>query len=122
MKAGLTEIGSASLFHEYLQTLGIRKPPLTSIERSWEYKRGGKAAGCYPDRKVGAGPLLSRCQADIDELKNANTKKPPDWEALIFTGADTQSRTGDLILTKDALYQLSHISTLTGKEHTVCVI
>ncbi|MGY3932997.1 hypothetical protein ACW5WU_19340 [Aeromonas encheleia] len=42
MKAGLTEIGSASLFHEYLQTLGIRKPPLTSIERNWEYKRGEK--------------------------------------------------------------------------------
>ncbi len=28
------------------------------------------------------------------------------------TGADTQNRTGDLILTKDALYRLSHISTL----------
>jgi hypothetical protein len=26
-------------------------------------------------------------------------------------GADTQSRTGDLTLTKGALYQLSHIST-----------
>ncbi len=25
-------------------------------------------------------------------------------------GADTQNRTGDLILTKDALYRLSHIS------------
>ncbi len=31
MKAGLTEIGSAGLFHEYLQTLGINKPPLTAI-------------------------------------------------------------------------------------------
>nr|WP_240041811.1 hypothetical protein [Aeromonas dhakensis] len=38
MKAGLTEIGSAGLFHEYLQTLGISKPPLTSIEKQWEYK------------------------------------------------------------------------------------
>ncbi len=28
------------------------------------------------------------------------------------SGADTQSRTGDLTLTKGALYQLSHISTL----------
>ena len=27
------------------------------------------------------------------------------------SGADTQSRTGDLTLTKGALYQLSHIST-----------
>ena len=30
----------------------------------------------------------------------------------VITGADTQSRTGDLTLTKGALYQLSHISTL----------
>ena len=28
----------------------------------------------------------------------------------LFTGADTQIRTGDLILTKDALYRLSYIS------------
>ena len=41
---------------------------------------------------------------------------------LLNNGADTQSRTGDLILTKDALYQLSHISTLTGKDRTVCAI
>ncbi|MFM5243503.1 hypothetical protein ACLH0O_13365 [Aeromonas media] len=39
MKAGLTEIGSAGLFHEYLQTLGINKPPLTEIDEQWEYKR-----------------------------------------------------------------------------------
>ncbi len=30
---------------------------------------------------------------------------------LNLDGADTQNRTGDLILTKDALYRLSHIST-----------
>ncbi len=30
----------------------------------------------------------------------------------VLSGADTQSRTGDLTLTKGALYQLSHISTL----------
>ncbi len=43
------------------------------------------------------------------------------------SGADTQSRTGDLTLTKGALYQLSHISTLNlmpefptrmGRPHT----
>ncbi len=35
------------------------------------------------------------------------------------SGADTQSRTGDLTLTKGALYQLSHISTAKGKRiHT----
>ena len=39
-----------------------------------------------------------------------NNKKPviSDW----FSGADTRIRTGDLILTKDALYLLSYISTL----------
>ena len=31
-----------------------------------------------------------------------------------FTGADTQIRTGDLILTKDALYRLSYISIKRG--------
>ena len=33
------------------------------------------------------------------------------WFPDKFSGADTQNRTGDLILTKDALYRLSHIST-----------
>ena len=52
-------------------------------------------------------------------------KKPPEsqgfkWFSL--DGAAIQIRTGDLILTKDALYQLSHISTLTGKDRTVCAI
>ena len=39
-----------------------------------------------------------------------NNKKPviSDW----FSGADTRIRTGDLILTKDALYLLSYISML----------
>ena len=32
--------------------------------------------------------------------------------AFLTDGADTQNRTGDLTLTKGALYQLSHISTL----------
>ena len=31
----------------------------------------------------------------------------------LFSGATTQIRTGDLILTKDVLYQLSHSSDLT---------
>ncbi len=31
--------------------------------------------------------------------------------SIEINGADTQNRTGDLILTKDALYRLSHIST-----------
>lgn len=39
MKAGLTEIGSAGLFHEYLQTLGINRPPLTAFDEEWECRR-----------------------------------------------------------------------------------
>ena len=39
MKAGLTEIGSAGLFHEYLQTLGINQPAMPPIARRWEYRR-----------------------------------------------------------------------------------
>ncbi|MNH45990.1 hypothetical protein D3C79_1086030 [compost metagenome] len=27
------------MFHEYLQTLGINKPPLTVIDEQWEYRR-----------------------------------------------------------------------------------
>ena len=39
------------------------------------------------------------------------------------SGADTQSRTGDLTLTKGALYQLSHISTLNCRTvHSVAEV
>ncbi len=48
------------------------------------------------------GPPRSRRQANSLQVPNFNLK----------SGADTQSRTGDLTLTKGALYQLSHISTL----------
>ena len=37
--------------------------------------------------------------------------KNPAEAGFFYRGADTQSRTGDLTLTKGALYQLSHIST-----------
>ena len=37
-------------------------------------------------------------------------KKPPDWAVFSLSGAATQIRTGDLVLTKDALYRLSHSS------------
>ena len=44
-----------------------------------------------------------------------NTKKRHDFHRVFF-GADNQIRTGDLILTKDVLYRLSHISILAGAE------
>jgi len=33
----LTEIGSHSLFHEYLNVLGIANQPLTNVEQPWEH-------------------------------------------------------------------------------------
>ena len=45
-------------------------------------------------------------------LKRAKSdeKSPIHCESGTFSGADSQIRTGDLILTKDALYLLSYIS------------
>ncbi|BCS49433.1 hypothetical protein JUNP479_2143 [Aeromonas jandaei] len=34
----LTEIGSHSLFHEYLNVVGVTSPSLAKIEQRWEYK------------------------------------------------------------------------------------
>ena len=41
-----------------------------------------------------------------------STKKVMNQRFMTLSGADTQIRTGDLILTKDALYRLSYISML----------
>ncbi|MCF3096443.1 hypothetical protein ACET57_07610 [Aeromonas veronii] len=38
MEKILTEIGSHSLFHEYLNVVGIASPSLAKIEQRWEYK------------------------------------------------------------------------------------
>ena len=35
----LTEIGSHSLFHEYLNVLGIVNPALAKVEQLWEHKQ-----------------------------------------------------------------------------------
>ena len=50
-------------------------------------------------------------------IKNARkTSKSYDFEVC---GADDQSRTGDLILTKDALYLLSYISMFCVAEQLI---
>ena len=46
--------------------------------------------------------------------KNAE-KDPKSYDFRSKNGAAIQIRTGDLILTKDALYQLSYSSTLTAQ-------
>ena len=38
MEEMLTEIGSYSLFHEYLNVVGAASPALTRIKSRWEYK------------------------------------------------------------------------------------
>ena len=50
------------------------------------------------------------CFGHFDELRK--TKKPPESQGFKWLryGAAIQIRTGDLILTKDALYQLSYSS------------
>ena len=50
------------------------------------------------------------CSCSLQKIK----KLPESYSAAAFSydGADTQNRTGDLTLTKGALYQLSHISKL----------
>ena len=47
---------------------------------------------------------------DVRNLQKTHTKEKKEKEGK-KEKADTQSRTGDLTLTKGALYQLSHIST-----------
>ena len=46
------------------------------------------------------------------------TKNAPYWVRFLF-GAATQIRTGDLILTKDVLYQLSHSSSHRPYGHLI---
>ena len=52
--------------------------------------------------------------SNYDARKKGNKKtRNPLIQRAPGSGADSQIRTGDLILTKDALYRLSYISTLS---------
>jgi hypothetical protein len=42
MEKMLTEIGSYSLFHEYLNVVGAASPALTRIKTGWEYKQSDR--------------------------------------------------------------------------------
>ena len=49
-------------------------------------------------------------------IKQSHLRNSRKWLCYaVCDGADNQIRTGDLILTKDALYQLSYISNSTLK-------
>ena len=54
----------------------------------------------------------SFCRMKGQNLQKTGVNKEKSFKNEGFSGADSQIRTGDLILTKDALYLLSYISTL----------
>ena len=67
-------------------------------------------------RKRGSAFLLPGDQGDMDARNSREKEKTPgaiEATSLGVRGADSQNRTGDLILTKDALYRLSYISMLS---------
>ena len=57
-----------------------------------------------------------------DRVADPKEKSQVTRRSLDFFGAATQIRTGDLILTKDVLYQLSHSSIATGIPVTIDII
>ena len=46
------------------------------------------------------------------DITHSERKKHSSLLGVLFSGADNQIRTGDLVLTKDVLYLLSHISKI----------
>ena len=77
------------------------------------YMSDAKSAFIFPSHNIIKVCLLVCLSGEAPFFVWYNTKiKSP--ETLVFTGlltgADDQNRTGDLILTKDALYRLSYIS------------
>ena len=63
----------------------------------------------YADR-IPLRPMGSRSRFESTDSSSKNKKdEQPEWVSRLF-GAATRIRTGDLILTKDVLYQLSHSS------------
>ena len=87
-------------------------PEWDAAEISWKSEKRLKSlaenrtgqAHCFSDRKGGRKPETLMTQ-----------RKPPlrVTSQRRFAGADDRIRTGDLILTKDALYLLSYISMLS---------
>ena len=59
--------------------------------------------------------MLSQAYGDVNIFLSYIKEKNPTSELVGFSGADIQIRTGDLILTKDALYLLSYISIMATR-------
>ena len=73
-------------------------------------KKGQNGWNFLP-RSLQPFPLISACGSDTILEAFSDKAKPPQTAVLRgFCGAAIQIRTGDLILTKDVLYHLSHSS------------
>ena len=59
----LTEIGSHSLFHEYLNVVGIASPSLAKIEQRWEYKAQEQLVAKIQIDKQGNAPYFIDARA-----------------------------------------------------------
>ena len=77
------------------------------------YMSDAKSAFIFPSHNIIKVCLLVCLSGEAPFFVWYNIKRKSP-ETLVFTGlltgADDQNRTGDLILTKDALYRLSYIS------------
>ena len=83
-------------------------------------KKGQNGWNFLP-RSLQPFPLISacgsRCGSDTILEAFSDKAKPPQTAVLRgFCGAAIQIRTGDLILTKDALYRLSYRSVYSPRE------
>ena len=88
-----------------------------------EYSRTLRLVSKLTDLRVANANWISRGarKPNSNREERFQNKKPPEWVVSCF-GAATQIRTGDLILTKDVLYQLSHSSIATGIPMTFVII
>ena len=77
--------------------------------QAWIYEKRKKA---WKSRSKPALP----CSGPAQQKRSTKEKRPEIFRLQgIWAGAAIQIRTGDLILTKDALYQLSYSSTIAAQ-------
>ena len=82
MEKMLTEIGSYSLFHEYLNVVGVASPGPDQNPMGVQKKRssGGPNQG-RPTRQC---PLLHRCQSHIGQLTLSPVSSSPGQSPGLF--------------------------------------
>ena len=87
-----------------IQAVRTRDPAVDKYSTPLLYLKGFHALQAY---RIGHWLWNQGRRALAIFLQN---QKPPILLREVITGADNQNRTGDLILTKDVLYRLSHTS------------